>query len=146
MIVLERRSKFGLDHNLDSDQIRQLVCSRFSVTMARYHASESEWAVQARCPVAYGSKWLKNCNEHAYKAIGVHAKGWVVDDVTFYLGSQNLYAVNLAEWGQIVDNALATKQLLTDFWNPFWHASSKGAASGPHTKCMQNTRIPRVSH
>ena len=37
--------------------------------------------------------------------MGAHTKFWMVDDAAFYLGSQNLYPNNLAEWGMIIDDA-----------------------------------------
>jgi hypothetical protein len=37
------------------------------------------------------------------KTIGMHAKHFIVDDVSTYIGSQNLYICDLAEWGVVVD-------------------------------------------
>mmetsp|Transcript_51991 Transcript_51991/g.103470 ORF Transcript_51991/g.103470 Transcript_51991/m.103470 type:complete len:97 (+) Transcript_51991:116-406(+) len=65
----------------------------------------------------------------------VHAKLFVVDDGTFYIGSQNLYANNLAEWGQIVDAVVPTQELLASLWEPLWRASVGAATSGSGTRC-----------
>ncbi len=52
--------------------------------------------------------------------IGNHAKFFIVDDVAFYLGSQNLYEADLAEWGVIVDSPEMTAEILTEYWDPMW--------------------------
>ncbi|MBX3233337.1 MAG: hypothetical protein KIT84_33620 [Labilithrix sp.] len=45
-----------------------------------------------------------------------HAKVVIVDDQAHYVGSQNVYDANLAEFGVIVDDQTATRQLLADYW------------------------------
>lgn len=45
-----------------------------------------------------------------------HSKVVIVDDQAHYIGSQNLYEANLAEFGVIVDDQAATRQLLADYW------------------------------
>jgi phosphatidylserine/phosphatidylglycerophosphate/cardiolipin synthase-like enzyme len=68
-------------------------------------------------------------------AIGNHGKFWMVDDRYFYLGSDNLYPVDLQEFGYILDDAAAAGQLKRDYWNPLWHWSKAAAISGsdaPH--------------
>jgi len=62
--------------------------------------------------------------------IGNHGKFWMVDDRYFYLGSDNLYPVDLQEFGYIVDDAAAASQLKRDYWNPLWHWSKAAAISG----------------
>ena len=46
-----------------------------------------------------------------------HAKVVVVDDQAHYVGSQNLYDANLAEFGVIVDDQPSTRQFLNDYWS-----------------------------
>jgi phosphatidylserine/phosphatidylglycerophosphate/cardiolipin synthase-like enzyme len=55
--------------------------------------------------------------------IGLHAKHFIVDDVCCYIGSQNLYICDLAEWGTIIDNEETTRKIMDDYWNPMWAAS-----------------------
>jgi len=62
--------------------------------------------------------------------IGNHAKFFVVDDVAFYLGSQNLYPSNLAEHGLIVDDVNITSQILSQYWTPLWTHSGTTSVSG----------------
>ena len=43
-----------------------------------------------------------------------------------YIGSQNLYVCDLAEWGVVIDNADAVKKMMEEFWNPLWAVSYTG--------------------
>ena len=67
-------------------------------------------------------------------AIATHAKFWMVDGHVFYVGSDNMYPVNLQEYGYIVDDARAAQQLTDAYWTPVWKWSSKAAVSGPEVK------------
>ena len=55
----------------------------------------------------------------------------MVDGRAFYIGSDNMYPVNLQEFGYIVDDAKAAQQLTDAYWTPLWQWSSKAAVSGP---------------
>jgi phosphatidylserine/phosphatidylglycerophosphate/cardiolipin synthase-like enzyme len=46
-----------------------------------------------------------------------HAKVVIVDDEAFYVGSQNLYEADLAEYGVIVDDPTATKKFVADYYS-----------------------------
>lgn len=63
-------------------------------------------------------------------SIGNHTKLIIVDDVAFYLGAQNLYPTDNAEFGLIVDDAEVTGDLLARYWNPLWENSGRTAISG----------------
>ncbi len=63
-------------------------------------------------------------------AIVSHAKFWMVDDRTFYIGSDNMYPVNLQEFGYIVDDAKAAGEILDAWWTPLWQWSQRAAVSG----------------
>lgn len=62
--------------------------------------------------------------------IANHAKLWMVDDRLFYIGSDNLYPVNLQEFGYIVDDRQAANELLDAYWTPLWQWSQRAALSG----------------
>ncbi len=64
-----------------------------------------------------------------------HAKIVVVDDRAFYVGSQNLYVANLAEFGAIVDDAAATKLFLANYLDLAEKYSKRTAASGAGVAC-----------
>ena len=46
-----------------------------------------------------------------------HAKVVIVDDQAHYVGSQNLYDADLAEFGVIVDDQPATQRMISEYWN-----------------------------
>jgi phosphatidylserine/phosphatidylglycerophosphate/cardiolipin synthase-like enzyme len=62
--------------------------------------------------------------------IGNHGKFWMVDDRYFYIGSDNLYPVDLQEFGYIVDSHDAAAELLQSYWDPLWRWSRVTAVSG----------------
>jgi phosphatidylserine/phosphatidylglycerophosphate/cardiolipin synthase-like enzyme len=62
--------------------------------------------------------------------IANHSKFWMVDDRIFYIGSDNLYPVDLQEFGYIVDDRRAAADLLEAYWNPIWQWSQRAAVSG----------------
>jgi len=61
-----------------------------------------------------GTKWADGMT------LGYHAKHFIIDDIAFYMGSQNLYLADLAEWGVLVDDAETTKLCMQQYWNPIW--------------------------
>jgi phosphatidylserine/phosphatidylglycerophosphate/cardiolipin synthase-like enzyme len=74
------------------------------------------------------------------KAIGNHAKFWMVDDRVFYIGSDNLYPINLQEFGYIVDDRKAAAELIDAYWNPLWQWSQRAAVSGEEVEpCIFRT-------
>lgn len=62
--------------------------------------------------------------------MGNHAKFWMVDGRYFYIGSDNLYPVDLQEFGYIVDDRAAATRLLHDYWEPLWRWSRAAAVAG----------------
>lgn len=58
--------------------------------------------------------------------MGMHAKHFIVDDIACYIGSQNLYVCDLAEWGVVIDNPEQTQQFMDEYWNPMWEHSYTG--------------------
>jgi len=57
------------------------------------------------------------------KTMGMHAKHFIIDDMAYYIGSQNWYVCDLAEWGILVDDANQTRKVLQEYWFPMWHNS-----------------------
>ena len=51
------------------------------------------------------------------------AKHFIIDDICTYIGSQNLYICDLAEWGVVIDNETATKKIKSEYWEPMWKVS-----------------------
>jgi phosphatidylserine/phosphatidylglycerophosphate/cardiolipin synthase-like enzyme len=76
------------------------------------------------------------------RAIANHAKLWMVDDRVFYIGSDNLYPVNLQEFGYIVDDQKAAAELIDAYWNPLWQWSQRAAVSGDGVeRCIFRTLL-----
>ncbi len=59
-----------------------------------------------------------------------HAKVIVVDELAFYVGSQNLYPANLAEYGFLVDDAATTSTFVSTWWTKEWTQSKRVAVTG----------------
>lgn len=83
------RSRYAV--RKDPDPVNALLCSRFHLASFRFGPDDS-WP---------GGKTIAN-----------HSKLWMVDDRIFYLGSDNMYPVNLQEFGFIVDDRKAVDTLL----------------------------------
>lgn len=64
------------------------------------------------------------------KVYSNHAKFLMIDTQTFYVGSQNLYSSDLAEFGFIVDSASMSQVAEETFWAPLWKYSGKAASMG----------------
>jgi phosphatidylserine/phosphatidylglycerophosphate/cardiolipin synthase-like enzyme len=76
-------------------------------------------------------------------AIANHAKLWIVDDRAFYIGSDNLYPVDLQEYGYIVEDRRETARLLHDYWDRLWRYSSRAAISGDEAfRCLLRRQPP----
>ncbi|MDQ3033659.1 MAG: phospholipase D-like domain-containing protein [Myxococcota bacterium] len=88
---------------------RELVCERFHVATLRA-SPEDVWPDGA--------------------TLGNHAKYFMVDQLAFYVGSQNLYDANLAELGVIVDDPDAVREIDEQYWAPLWEQSRRVAISG----------------
>ncbi len=69
------------------------------------------------------------------RGFALHAKVVEVDDTAFYVGSQNLYIANLAEFGLIVDDASTTQDFEAQFLNNVVSYSSSRAVSGGGSSC-----------
>lgn len=58
--------------------------------------------------------------------MGMHAKHFIIDDIAMYVGSQNLYVCDLAEWGVLIDDPDQTQKAMDEYWNPLWKCSYTG--------------------
>jgi len=112
----------------------------------RFEASDPTWRYQIRtgpdpvnallcerlylAPFRFGpdDRWPDR------QPIASHAKFWMVDSRVFYIGSDNMYPVNLQEFGYIVDDRKAAQEVLDAYWTPLWQWSSRTAVSGHGVK------------
>ena len=51
------------------------------------------------------------------------AKHFIVDDICCYIGSQNLYLCDLAEWGVVIDDPEKVQSIKAQYWDPLWKTS-----------------------
>jgi phosphatidylserine/phosphatidylglycerophosphate/cardiolipin synthase-like enzyme len=58
--------------------------------------------------------------------IGLHTKHFIIDDRTCYIGSQNLYICDLAEWGVVIDHEKSVRKIMKECWTPLWQTSYAG--------------------
>jgi len=91
------------DSKLDSTQIRELVHRNLQVT------------------TIHRKSGMDNHPDGGH--VGNHAKFFIVDELCYYLGSQNLYIADLAEWGLIVDSEAQTREVIREYWEPLWAQS-----------------------
>jgi hypothetical protein len=49
-----------------------------------------------------------------------------------YIGSQNVYVCNLAEWGVVIDDINTTQQFMEEYWTPMWYYSYRGIDCDVH--------------
>lgn len=46
-----------------------------------------------------------------------------MDDICCYIGSQNLYICDLAEWGVVIDSPSTVENIKSQYWDPMWKVS-----------------------
>ncbi len=95
------------------DPVNALLCGRVHIAPFRF-GPDAEWP---------GPHPIAN-----------HAKFWMVDERTFYIGSDNMYPVNLQEYGYIIDDRQRAEELSEAYWRPLWEWSKRAAVSGPEVK------------
>jgi phosphatidylserine/phosphatidylglycerophosphate/cardiolipin synthase-like enzyme len=87
------------------DQLRKMVEENLRVCFIRREA---------------GNRWENG------GTVGMHAKHFIVDDVCTYIGSQNLYICDLAEWGVVIDHEGQVRKIKEEYWDPMWKVSYTG--------------------
>jgi phosphatidylserine/phosphatidylglycerophosphate/cardiolipin synthase-like enzyme len=71
-----------------------------------------------------GDRWVHDGVE--LKIIN-HAKFWMVDDLAFHVGSDNLYPHNLQEFGYVVESEPLAREAIANYWEPLWSFSNRVA-------------------
>ena len=70
--------------------------------------------------------YIRHNKSSMYKdgnTIGLHSKHWIVDDKCCYVGSQNLYDCDLAEWGVVIDDEAEVTNIMNTYFVPMWRNS-----------------------
>ena len=69
-----------------------------------------------------------------------------MDDVCTYVGSQNLYVFDLAEWGVVIDDKDTTSSIMETLWTPTWAASYDDGSDCNVDAVMDALDIDRDPH
>jgi hypothetical protein len=109
--------------DVDDAHLRRLVHENLRVTYIRSARGCDEWPDKGH--------------------IGNHAKHFLIDDMCFCIGSQNLYIANLAEWGIVVDSIAETQKVMEAYWNPMWANSFERDRDCSVDKVMDGLGIDR---
>jgi len=94
----------GLYESCDDDKIAHLLSANLKVTYLRSSNGSCDWSETE------GQGWN-------------HAKLFIIDDICYYVGSQDLYVANLADWGIIIDDEGQTHTVIQEYWNSLWASS-----------------------
>lgn len=97
----------------DEASVGELLCRRLHVAPLRFGPDAS---------------WPEN------RAFANHSKFFMVDERAFHIGSDNFYPVNLQEFGYMIEDRAAAKQLRREYWEPLWRWSSAAAITGSGSK------------
>lgn len=104
----------------DEASVSELLCRRLHIAPLRFGPDAS---------------WPENL------AFANHSKFFMVDERAFYVGSDNFYPVNLQEFGYMIEDRAAARQLKREYWEPLWRWSSAAAITGSGSKsCALQTR------
>lgn len=90
-------------HDVSEDELVKQITDNLFVTFLRSAKDSDDWPSGER--------------------IGNHSKFFIIDDLCYYIGSQNLYIADLAEWGILIDATRETEKVLQQYWNPAWDNS-----------------------
>jgi len=88
-----------------------------------------------------GNTWMTSKNK-----VGLHSKFFIIDDVCTYVGSQNLYIFDLAEWGVAIDDEKTTADIKNVLWNPMWNCSYLDGCDCNEDKVIEILDIDRDPH
>ena len=75
--------------------------------------------------------------------VGLHSKFFIIDDICTYVGSQNLYQFDLAEWGVVIDNKSKTAEIKQQLWTPVWEYSYLDGTDCDAAKVMSILGVDR---
>lgn len=103
------RTLMRRQHEMPEDQLVALLCAHLHLAPLRF-GPDASWPGD--------------------RPIGLHAKFWMIDDRLFYIGSENLYPVDLQEFGYVLEDPAAAGEIRRDYWDKAWRWSSRAAISG----------------
>jgi phosphatidylserine/phosphatidylglycerophosphate/cardiolipin synthase-like enzyme len=104
-----KRAMYGL-HEVPAWDVGEAICSHLALAPLRATDRDA---------------WSNGAN------FANHAKFVMADTHVFYVGSQNLYTADLAEFGYIVDSKRAASTIKASYFDKAWQHSKRAAISGP---------------
>mmetsp|Transcript_6678 Transcript_6678/g.9831 ORF Transcript_6678/g.9831 Transcript_6678/m.9831 type:complete len:524 (-) Transcript_6678:146-1717(-) len=124
-------SKGGVD-SYSNGWSAEIVAAEIIKTMKSQYPNASDDELEAKVKKNLRICFLRmkcgNSWENGDK-VGLHSKFFIIDDISTYIGSQNLYQFDLAEWGILIDDEKKTADMKESLWNPMWSFSYPKDAS-----------------
>ena len=105
------------------------VAAEIIKTIQKSHANVDDEKLRAMITENLRICFLRHDSERNYadgKSIGLHSKHFIVDDTCCYIGSQNLYMCDLAEWGVVIDSEPEVTKIKQDYFDKVWKNSFTG--------------------
>ncbi|MBC7661326.1 MAG: hypothetical protein H7249_16650 [Chitinophagaceae bacterium] len=103
--ILDKAVKTFVKEGADKHRAEMRACANITYVPFRFSSSMPDWGPKRG-------------------TIGTHAKFVMVDEAAFYIGSHNLYRANLQEYGNIIADPTAAKQLKAAYWDKIWAQSA----------------------
>lgn len=105
------------------------VAAEIIKTIQKSHANVDDEKLRAMIAENLRICFLRHDSQRNYadgKSIGLHSKHFIVDDTCCYVGSQNLYMCDLAEWGVVIDSESEVTKIKHDYFDRVWKNSYTG--------------------
>jgi len=109
-----QRFRERADDNALTTLTDDMFCDRLHITYISAESGSQTWA-------------------NTEVRVGNHGKFFAIDDKAFYVGSQNLYVCDLAEFGVIIDDEAKTKEVIENVWDKMWEQSVAISTSGSNS-------------
>ena len=115
------------EDGLPKEVAREHVCKRFYIDYITVNGKTS-FSEDVRCPRILWNGEEEACEK--FKRPKLHAKVYVIDDKTSWIGSQNLYNSDLAQSCVLIDDKEYTTSLLNTYILPLIEATRYTRISG----------------
>lgn len=125
------------------------VAAEIIKTMKAQYSNVSDEELKSKVKKNLRICFLKNKKGNSWETgskVGLHSKVFFVDDVCAYVGSQNLYQFDLAEWGVLIDDKEKTAEIMKDLWNPMWSCSYLDGSDCNEDRVIEILGVDRDPH
>jgi phosphatidylserine/phosphatidylglycerophosphate/cardiolipin synthase-like enzyme len=149
-IVLSNPGSLGGGAGYSNGWSCEEVAAEIIKTMKSQYPTASDDELKAKVKKNLRMCFLRNKRGNTWETttkIGLHSKFFIVDDVSTYVGSQNLYQFDLAEWGVVIDDEKKTAEIKEYLWNPMWSCSyGDGSCDCNEDTVMELLGVDRDPH